>query len=205
MNRLPDTFQTVTDHYSFGPKNPGKGKRDGHRMKTVTGWLTNSSCIAQALSTPTTSLSMCQTNMRAVSQQLQSDLCVTAGHNIVRLCRSWIFLRFTRMKTPKWSGQQRTREVYEYATEAEARARTGRNQVGLKWIDTNKGSAEAPRYRSRLVCTEVRHEGVDLLSNTPFGSPKGFTLCVVCQEDIFFRRRPLVDLNCRCESGPLPR
>ena len=30
------------------------------------------------------------------------------------------------------------REVCEYATEAEARARTGRDPVGLKWIDTNK-------------------------------------------------------------------
>ena len=44
-------------------------------------------------------------------------------------------------------------EVYECSTEAEARARTGRKPVGLKWIDFNKGSAEAPRYRSRLVCT----------------------------------------------------
>ena len=50
-------------------------------------------------------------------------------------------------------------EVYEYSTEAEARARTGRNPVGLKWIDTNKGSAEAPRYRSRLVCTDVTVQG----------------------------------------------
>ena len=52
-------------------------------------------------------------------------------------------------------------EVYAYSTEAEARARTGRNPVGLKWIDTNEGSAEAPRYRSRLVCTEVHHERVE--------------------------------------------
>ena len=42
-------------------------------------------------------------------------------------------------------------EVYEHSTKAEARARTGRNPVGLKWIDTNEGSAEASRYRSRLV------------------------------------------------------
>ena len=41
-------------------------------------------------------------------------------------------------------------EVYEYSTEAEARARKGRNTVGLKWIDTNKGSAEGPRYRWKL-------------------------------------------------------
>ena len=30
--------------------------------------------------------------------------------------------------------------------------------VGLKWIDTNTGSAEASRYFSSMVCTEVRHE-----------------------------------------------
>ena len=35
-------------------------------------------------------------------------------------------------------------EVYEHSTEAEARARTGRKPVVLKWIHTNKGSAEAP-------------------------------------------------------------
>ena len=66
-------------------------------------------------------------------------------------------------------------KVYEYFTEAEARARTGRNPAGLKWIATNRGSAEAPRYRSRLVCTEVRHEGVEpIFSATP-----------ACQEDVF--------------------
>ena len=30
------------------------------------------------------------------------------------------------------------REVYEYSTEAESRTRTGRNPVGLKWIDTQR-------------------------------------------------------------------
>ena len=33
-------------------------------------------------------------------------------------------------------------EVYEYSTEVESRTRTGRDPVGLKWIDTNKGGAE---------------------------------------------------------------
>ena len=59
-------------------------------------------------------------------------------------------------------------EVHEYSTDAEARARIGRKPVGLKWIVTNKGSAEAPRYRPRLVCTEVRHKGVEpIFSATP--------------------------------------
>ena len=77
-------------------------------------------------------------------------------------------------------------EVYEYSTAAEAWARTGRNPVGLKWIDTNKGSAEAPRYRSRLVCTEVRHGGVErTFSATPPLETLRVLLSAACQEDIF--------------------
>ena len=72
-------------------------------------------------------------------------------------------------------------EVYEYFTEAEARARPGRNPVGLKWIDTNKGSAEAPHYRSRLVCTEVRHKRgrTNLLGNTSAGNSASPSRCYV--------------------------
>ena len=73
-------------------------------------------------------------------------------------------------------------EVYEYSTEAEARARTGRKPFGLKWIDTNQGSAEAPRYRSCLVCSEVRHKGVEpIFSATP---PLELLLSVACHEDV---------------------
>ena len=74
-------------------------------------------------------------------------------------------------------------EVYEYSTEAEARARTGRKPIGLKRIDTNKGSAEAPRYRSRLVCTEVRHKGVEPIfsATLPLETPR-VLLSVACQE-----------------------
>ena len=35
-------------------------------------------------------------------------------------------------------------ELYEYSTEAEARARTGRNPVGLKWIDASKRNRRSP-------------------------------------------------------------
>ena len=56
------------------------------------------------------------------------------------------------------------------------RARTGRNPVGLKWIDTHKVSAEAPRFHSRLVCAEVRHKEVEPIFSAP--------LCVACQEDV---------------------
>ena len=77
-------------------------------------------------------------------------------------------------------------EVYEYCTEAEARAQTGRNPVGLKWIDTNKGSAEAPRHRSRLVCTEVRRNAVEpIFSATLPLETLRILLSVACQEDVF--------------------
>ena len=60
------------------------------------------------------------------------------------------------------------RNVCECATGAEARAQTGRNPVGLTRIDTNKSTTEFPRHRSRLVCTEVRHKGVEqVFSATP--------------------------------------
>ena len=53
------------------------------------------------------------------------------------------------------------RNVCKYAPGAEARAQTGRNPVDLKWIDTNKSTTVCPRHRSRLVCTEVHHKGVE--------------------------------------------
>ena len=79
-----------------------------------------------------------------------------------------------------------TLEVYEYSTGAEARARTGRNPVGLKWIDSNKGSVEAPRYRSRLVCTEVHHKGVEPIfsARLPLETLR-VLLSVACQENVF--------------------
>ena len=33
---------------------------------------------------------------------------------------------------------------------------TGKPPIGTKWVDTNKGDDHAPKYRSRLVATEVR-------------------------------------------------
>ena len=94
-------------------------------------------------------------------------------------------------------------EVYGYSTEAEARAQTGRNPVGLKWVDTNKGSAEAPRYRSRLVCTDVRHKGVEpIFSVTPPLETLLVLLCVACQEHVFRVEVPfLFDFHCRRESS----
>ena len=67
MNRFPDTFQTVTDRSLFGPDLP-------HGMHTLTRWLTNSGCVAQALSSLNHSSTVRQTITSATSQQLRSDL-----------------------------------------------------------------------------------------------------------------------------------
>ena len=67
MNMFPDTFQTVTDRSLFGPILR-------HGMNTLTRWLTNSGCVAQALSSLTHSSTVRQTIISAMSQQLQSDL-----------------------------------------------------------------------------------------------------------------------------------
>ena len=180
MNRFPDMFQTVTDRDLFGvntscivqalstsnyqesvgtvepaaPGNPGTSgiSEDSEAHPPI---------VRQKI-------------ISAMSQQLELRIhCSTA-----RLCQSWRSLRLMRMKSCLRSGKQRTMskggpldsrevktaceteikylwdmEVYEYSTEAEARARTGRNPVGFKWIDTNKGSAEAhvtvPAWRLR--------------------------------------------------------
>merc|ERR1711940_256262 len=46
--------------------------------------------------------------------------------------------------------------MYSYASIDERRNKTGRNPIGTKWVDTNKGDDANPKYRSRLVATEVR-------------------------------------------------
>ena len=53
----------------------------------------------------------------------------------------------------------RDMEVYEYSSEAETRARTGRNPIGLKWIDTNKGSKCATKGPplETLACASGQH------------------------------------------------
>ena len=74
MTRFPDTFQTVTDRSLFGPDVL-------HGMNTLTRWLTNFGCVAQALSSLNHSSTLRQTIMSAMSQQLRSDLGVAGNSN----------------------------------------------------------------------------------------------------------------------------
>ena len=49
----------------------------------------------------------------------------------------------------------RGRGVWEKVTRSEM-LMGGKKAVTLKWIDTNKGDALQPRYRSRLVAREIK-------------------------------------------------
>ena len=55
----------------------------------------------------------------------------------------------------------RSKEVWRKRPRSEARQRTGKEPVTVKWIDTNKGDDENPNYRSRLVAREIRRAGED--------------------------------------------
>ena len=152
--------------------------------------------------------------MSATSQQLQSDLCVAGNSDPLQhrppLPKLDILAVDADEEPPEeWEAEDDIKgrpldprevktarqkeiqylwdmEVYEYSTEEGLRPVRVLDSVGLKWIDTNKGSAEAPRHRSRLVCTEVRHKGVEpIFSTTPPLQTLRVLLCVVCQEDVF--------------------
>ena len=192
MNTFPDTFRTVSDSGLLGPKNFGKG------MRTLAGWLTNSGCIAQAYSTPTHLPSMCQTIVKAMSQQLQSDLCVVAvtepQHRPLLPKLDILAVDADEEPQVEWeevddvkggpldphevktARQKETqylwhREVYEYT------GSSGSIPTKVAWKS---------RYCSRLVCAEVRHEGVEpIFSATPLLEAPRVLLCVACQEDVF--------------------
>ena len=63
-------------------------------------------------------------------------------------------------------------EVYEKRTLEECWKETGKAPITLKWINRNKGDAEKPNYRSRIVVREVKKQhgalpGHMLFSNMP--------------------------------------
>ena len=230
MDRFPDTFRTDTDRGLLGPKNPRKG------IKTLTGWLTNSGCIAQVLRTPTHLPSMRHTIMKAMSEQLQSDVCVVAATEqpqhrppLPKLdilafdadeepkvqwggggrCQGWggpLDPHEVQTVRPKEIQYLRDREVYEYATETEARARAGRNPVGLKLIDFNKGRAEV-YDTARIWCVRrcaIKGSNRSSQQHSPWKLHEFYTVLRVRKR--FFRvEDPPLDFNCRCEQGPFLR
>ena len=49
-----------------------------------------------------------------------------------------------------------TREVFEIVKADVCWQTTGKAPMTLRWVDTNKGDKQHPRYRSRLVAREIR-------------------------------------------------
>ena len=49
-------------------------------------------------------------------------------------------------------------KVYVKVPISEAYSTTGKPPIGCKWVDTNKGDAQRPNYRSRLVAKEFRFQ-----------------------------------------------
>ena len=169
MNSFPDTFLTVTDSCLFGPNETlGKVRR-----------CPQGCCMVPAASqkhSPSNLPGMRQTIMKAMSQQPQSDFWVVAGtqqphHRPPLPCQK--LLRLMQMKNPEWSGKRvsvrrgpvdphdEVKTALGVRVRHQCGARAESNPVDFKWINTNKGGAEAPRYHSCLMCTEVRCRGVE--------------------------------------------
>ena len=162
-------------------------------MNRLTRWLTNSGCIAQALSTSTHKPTVCQTTTKATPQLLQSDLCATAAKDHPKHRRLLPKLDILAVDQDEELQEEREaeddvkggpwdphevkiarqkelqyfldRKVYEYSTEAESRTRTARNPVGLKLIGVYEGAPQRGR--------------TDLLGNTSLGNSTGSIRCRV--------------------------
>ena len=65
-------------------------------------------------------------------------------------------------------GYFRRYEVYKKVPTKECWEKTGKAPIGVRWIDINKGDADNPEYRSRLVAKEIkRDQREDLFAATP--------------------------------------
>ena len=58
--------------------------------------------------------------------------------------------------------------VYIKVPLEECRRETGKEPIGTRWVDVNKGDRENPEYRSRLVAQEINTgRRDDLFAATP--------------------------------------
>ena len=61
-----------------------------------------------------------------------------------------------------------SKRVWKKRPVAEARERTGKPPITVKWVDVNKGDEDSPNYRSRLVAREIRLPGEEsIFAPTP--------------------------------------
>ena len=58
--------------------------------------------------------------------------------------------------------------VYHKVPITECLEKTGKQPIGVKWVDVNKGDWSNPEYRSRLVAKEIKRDSRDdLFAATP--------------------------------------
>ena len=57
----------------------------------------------------------------------------------------------------------RSKGVWEIRPISEAKKRTGKNPISVRWVETNKGDDINPNVRSRLVAREIRMNGEDAI------------------------------------------
>ena len=55
------------------------------------------------------------------------------------------------------------KEVWELVPESEAKKRTGKPPITVRWVHTNKGDDVHPNMRARLVAREMRNAGDDAI------------------------------------------
>ena len=59
-------------------------------------------------------------------------------------------------------------KAYDKVPISEAMTVTGKQPIGCRWIDINKGDEENPEYRSRLVAKEIKRSASDeMFAATP--------------------------------------
>ena len=75
--------------------------------------------------------------------------------------------------------------VYEQVDIRECWDNTGKEPIGTRWVDINKGDDVNPDYRSRLVAQEIKHDKrEDLFAATPQLEAKKILLSMAMMEGI---------------------
>ena len=226
MNRFPDAFQTVTDRSLFGPNVP-------HSMDTLTRWLTNSVCIAQAPSSSTHSSTVRQTIMSVILSNCTArpECHWNDGPDATSsvFCRSWKFLRLMLTKHRLRNGKLKMTSRADHFTHERSKLlvkrkysmcgtwrctgtppkqRHGHELHATKLASSGSIPTKvAPKLHVTtrvLVCTEVRHKGVEqIFSATPPLETLRIRFCVMCQEDVFRVEDLSPDFHRRRESSSL--
>ena len=110
-----------------------------------------------------------------VAKEIQSQYRTVEDDNQEELEEAWDDVSGAQLD-PKAVKEARKAEVeyihkmnlYTKVTMAECRKQTGKAPISVRWIDVNKGDAERPNYRSRLVAREINtHKRGDLFAATP--------------------------------------